>query len=1114
MNQENDSLRKAKNIIRGMFNRSNTYLEQRNLRPKLGKSITDLIYEGLHDLSPRSEKLFFQWMSGYAGTVVPLIPTVPIRKWDGLKIPTVQFDVPLYERVRLTAHFLARRTEELRAFVCQRELLQTALFSGDFANATKALDSIEDAHGFSLWLLETRIAVLQRAQGLEAQKSYARNISRSAQGKLAGVVAFYCSERNEEGTVLGRYRSRTQQRIEKWPLKEDLRHVFEVLLHVRTSDAVSQKDRSKILAVLTEVSLLDAYDGLFDAIETLVSTALEVDSDQIRALLAALRKLPREDPRVGNVLAFIQPTLARIPLRDGAVDSGSLINRATELAISAQSPLFAGSSAAIEHSLIEAAEATLSRRDGFTEIAEVGNKLFDTFSNLPAVRGVGAFIAFQQQFKVLSGPSVGTGLLLNSCEKTPFDSQVGGSCTASFSELIAGTIFETEVQARRLVSEGRLCEALDVLREIDNSDPLARRRLSPLLVAVAIQLDDLPLAIDMAAAICATTPELARILPLEALASQLRDEIPARISPLSAAVVLDAEMNRSGDESLFQPLQFAFSEALTQLGVERPSEIIVAASEADDRRAIIVYYLHQVAQPTILDVCFWIYKRTRDTLEERIKVCSLLMELDPTHAATYSAEIRDITTVINIEDGVQQVDRSRVFVNLDKLHKWAEAELEEGLNRYRGLKVSGPPSLSKEVDRLLKEFISGDAAGIAVLYPEDEASALLVELFQTVADQYFNDTDFGLDAYLSMRVRHGSFAGHLRGPFEEVGLLATKDKDTGEYRVHKSDVQPQNAWSGEQSAANACIVSFSKAFDELIERVVKERLQISSKAHPDGFFRVNIIPFVIFYLRGKLDAETGLDHFLTHTLELLQINLSACLKKARDYLLKDVQDGVAKAVEAFNVEVEEKLSIAPCRALREKMISALPDWHASLERVADWFAPDVASDMQVQRSMEQIVDIALQATKNARRNFSPIIHREIEDLGPQDTIHLVDTTDILFTALDNVYVHSGLGDSPEVTIRITGEPTPSAAQWKVTFCVENRIAPTVKCPAAERKLQRLRSMIDSGDYRSKVKLEGGTGIPKLKRLIASDNRQTLQFGFGADDTFRVEVSMVFVRRSQ
>jgi hypothetical protein len=244
--------------------------------------------------------------------------------------------------------------------------------------------------------------------------------------------------------------------------------------------------------------------------------------------------------------------------------------------------------------------------------------------------------------------------------------------------------------------------------------------------------------------------------------------------------------------------------------------------------------------------------------------------------------------------------------------------------------------------------------------------------------------------------------------------------------------------------------------------------------------------------------------------EIQHIFLNLSLQQVRAFITGVFNDSIDKAVDEFRRSLEEKVDPDLSAELRNLIVTALPELQASIERVAAWFAPDAENERRALRTMEQIVEIAIQATKNAHRGFDPQIETDIEDLGLQSTEILVLFTDILFTILDNIYSHSELGQRPNVTISIRSEQGDDPARMPVKIRVVNEIAPHAKTPANERRLQRIRDLIDSGDYRSSVKLEGGTGFLKLKRIVAADSRQTLAFGYNGHREFFVEIKMILV----
>jgi hypothetical protein len=600
-------------------------------------------------------------------------------------------------------------------------------------------------------------------------------------------------------------------------------------------------------------------------------------------------------------------------------------------------------------------------------------------------------------------------------------------------------------------------------------------------------------------------------LPIRELVNEARLARFSTADKLSLAILLDVHLRRHHDAEAFQPLQFAYEDFVLSRGVQRPSELKPRCSA---ERTKLVYFLRHVAVPSVMDVSFWLFKKSRDTLTERIAVCSMLAELDSEHEHIYRDEIKDITKIVNVEDGLVDVDRSRVFVNLPKLERWAEVELLESFERYKALtRAGGATQDAGEFDKMPKDIAGGKAVQLERFanYPKDEAGELLLDIFNTVTQKYLHDADSGLDAYLSMRIRHGSLAGHIRGPLEERGLLAARDKSTNTYHLVTSPAV-DDMWRShpDWETVERYVEAFSTRLDALIDDLVKNRLQIKREERPDGLFSSDPTPLIIYYLRANIDESASFSDFLSRVFEIQHIFLTLSLQQVRAFITGSFNDSIDDAVEEFSRSIEEKIEQALSAELRNLIVTVRPELQASIDRVAAWFAPDAESERRALRTMEQIVEIAIQATKNAHRGFEPEIVTDIEDLGLQSTDILVEFADILFTILDNIYSHCELGRRPKVWIAIRSERGEDPTRTPVRIRVVNEIAPHAKTPASERRLQRIREQIDSGDYRSSVKLEGGTGFLKLKRIVAADNRQTLAFGYNGDTEFFVEIKMILV----
>jgi hypothetical protein len=1147
-------LRRAKNAVRGAFNVPKaSYLELTHRYGKPRLSTTDLIFGGLSKLGDKDAKQFLDWINGFPSKALQIYPTRNVEQHRELVLGDVKVQLPLLARLYWLSIFLEHSRENLGAFVRLSNEFEQHFLPGQFEKAQATLDEVKAIFGLSVWLIETQIALLQRWKGLEAQKEYAKSISDAARHRLAGVVAYWVSQRNEENTVFSRFRTRMERAISGWNVDEGIKDAYRFILGATDLDQLSDARASSVVGSLAMVSLIDAYVVVIAALQTVVMNPR--NSEAFPTLISIADRFPPEDFRVDKLSALVTSDMSNLTAAETKLvdcllvpcDSKSiqLTGRAIEACLfadhahltsigfeTAGSPWPAGSPAVDFYDL---AEAAIHRQSGFARRIDQGFKLLANLRHLAIGRAVEGLIRAQEPHYAISALSAGTLFYLNTpflhplhaqvlprslvpalCGKFPDSDLAHLTARAAAGEALPAS--ELSVAAREMVGRFRLADnkAETALQYLDfnptqNEEELSSRRLTPLRVSALLTAGRVEQAIATAAWTCAFDPELAVLLPIEELVEEAKLSGFAIQDKLSLAILLDVYLRRYDEGDAFQPLQFAYEDFVTSNGAKRPSDI---ARRADVDRTKLIYFLRYIAVPPVMDVSFWLFKRSRDTQAERIAVCSALIELDPVHEALYREEIKEITKVLNIEDGLEDVDRSRVFVNLPKLAQWAESELLESFERYKALtRAGGGFEDPGEFDKALKDLAAGRPAQLERFanYPKDEAGELLLDIYNTFAEKYLHDADFGLDAYLSMRIRHGSLAGHIRGPLEEQGLLAARYKETNTYRLVKSPAVDEFWLSHpEWKAVEGCVEAFSVTFDRLIEDLVKNRLQIKREEKPQGLFSFDPNPLTIYYLRSNIDESASFGDFISRAIEILNIFLDRSLQQVRTFITGTFADGVAHAIDQFERSLEEKASTALCAELRNLVVGASPELQASVERVAAWFAPDKENERRAWRTMEQIVDIAIQATKNAHRGFDPRIETEIEDLGLQAPETLVEFTDILFTILDNIYSHSQKENRPKVKISIVSDKGNDLSRTPVKIRVTNEIAPHAKTPASERRLQRIREQINSGDYRSSVKLEGGTGFLKLKRIVAADNRQTLQFGYNGDREFFVEIKMILV----
>jgi hypothetical protein len=108
--------------------------------------------------------------------------------------------------------------------------------------------------------------------------------------------------------------------------------------------------------------------------------------------------------------------------------------------------------------------------------------------------------------------------------------------------------------------------------------------------------------------------------------------------------------------------------------------------------------------------------------------------------------------------------------------------------------------------------------------------------------------------------------------------------------------------------------------------------------------------------------------------------------------------------------------------------------------------------------------------------------------------------DIFQIIFENIRKHSGLGKNPRVTIKLENKGD------RLSITIENEVAMWVRTHELEARLETIKQSIAKGIYQSGVRLEGGSGLFKLRARVGSAEGQPLplDFGFSPEGWFFVQ----------
>ncbi|MGE5537149.1 MAG: hypothetical protein ACM30I_00915 [Gemmatimonas sp.] len=1109
---------------------------------------------------PASEfRPLFRWLQSFPSKRLHLYPAQRIEKYDQLYPNIFATPAGITGLIAWMLQLINDRSGDLTAYRLLADDFESQWLSQNIEAAEGTLSEIRKNFGFSLWWIEASLGFLAKTRGLEAQKEFARTVHEEAPNSAAAFFAHYVSARNEENVSLARFNTRVERVIDRQRIPHELKSYFKFVMIgvIGKGDDIPHH----IGGCAVSISYIDAYEAFISILDHLVSERLHEEHwPQIATLLEQctvddwLIKTFRaafsgrlDDREVRSAEA--EELLLRGAFREAAAASSKVLSATTlsleTLATFSAAHAFGGGEAeldALSPLLREVARPLIvvfTRRSGMANAVADLAKTFLNLRPLKSLRAVnGHFLREWDEIR-LAGLSSASKVFLYSKSLSPLHAfavsqtlgdQIIARCAETAAAPVAkligallrgdqssldglhpflgaeyaalGALFRSDLHAAATHSESLL----------SSPDELWRRRAARLTVSTLVHGDEFDRAIRCISSFCCMEDELRFFLPLKQVIQGKRwRELKHLKNEIALPIVLDLYIRTASDNDQETNRRIAYEEFLLTHNVMRPSELPVNGFPLPE----LTYFFSRVCIPAVMDISFRTFKNSREVEEERMRVCSRLADIDPKNSAIYNEEIRDRTKLLSIEDGLRDIDRSRVHINLDALVAWAENELHDSFKRYMALADAGLGYASGEVfEAAIRLSLEGkpDAAEQFLNYPQDEGAALLLDITDTFEQEYLKNPDYGLDAFLSMRIRHGSLAGHIRGPVEDAHLITTFNADTKSYAENTYWMdQLGDLTTAEGTALQRALRDFSAQYDKIIEELIKDKLQIQTSAKPSGLFVFEEHPIWMHYLRSRISAETTFDDFMQSLLFVANFKLEKTLSKVHGYVATEIKQKAEEAFDRLRTELEASLNMLAYARMNEAIANVSPEVQAAIGRVADWFVSVRRKAAETYRTVDQIIDVAIAATRSACRGFNPEIQRDVEDLGLLAPEVLSDLTDILFIVLGNVYEHSGIRPSPKITIRVRGvDYNGDAGRKLVDLRVESEIAEGVHTPEAVAKLKRIRGLMETGQYRQRVNLEGGSGLLKLKRTVSSDPQQQLDFGFTTDHRFFVHVKIALV----
>ncbi len=1057
-------------------------------------------------------------------------------EWKNLKPRSLKdihcngyFQMMSVEReIQWVKFLLIAYAKEINAFVKMSGAFEDALLNSDYQKTSSILDEIDNKVCFSLWSVSNNIAIRQLFLSEDGQKDFSTEIKEGKNAdKTADIVKFlthYWSVRAEEDVSPARFFSLAAEFLNTSGAPLGLLSYIDYQLRGNLPDS---QEEAELLSVINACSIIDGYELFVD----LATKYITENSDHADLYVSAITELVAviDDNRLRK-LAFLRssdPNMLVDFKQVGDVDANTVLLDGSQR-FSLAFPLFDQSQT---NTVLNSALRNLSECQGYgpdafqscidlLKAAYVLNKtkvgkwvevsVWNSMDPDPEEENERELKAFtlsngHDPFSLLHLPKSQAyyeflqSKFINKKFFTFIKAMIGeevlvkGALSPEIESLVSiYRSFEVEdyEQALRL-SEEHLCEY-----------GLRSSALIPRLhILASCGLGDVEKAVVTLANMSIEDSEVIRFLPFKHVERLITKPIRKKITKrIEASIFYDVLVKH------FNPTQehyrsYAYDDFLIKNGMERPSEISDADIEIN--KATLIYYLRNICEPSVMQVST-AFSGTEDVYNERLEVCQHLIEIDPDNTEDYEEELREIIRDRHIKSAVDHLEQSKIYINEEPIRLWAIKHLPEDFNRYKKLVASGITVVDEDFIREMFDFLSNkNAQGQKLLhFPENEASELLSQIVTRFLSEAFLNQEHGLDCYLSMRIRHGTLSGQLRSALEEENLLTQKDGETGDYKANEfwlRTFMPRTRSRETHEKIDNLLRKFSKEFDQHIDYVAKELIQIRRDEKPNGLFMASLSPALLKTFAADIKHDTSFEEFMSGCFELFWTAVQLDLDRVKKYISGSISNDLMDLLRKLESEVSELSSATFVSDFIDAIRRSQTNLQLALSRMESWFVrPKPTSSVTF--SIKELVDVGVETVKTIHKEFHPVMRINAEGI-PELTNALQLFSDIFFIIFENIQRHSGNSSNPLVIIDA------SIVENYLRVRVENQCSSLQENQQTKQKLDSIRSKIEKGEYKKSIPKEGGTGLLKLRKLVGDGSgKSKLDFGFDAE-MFFVEFSI-------
>ncbi len=517
-------------------------------------------------------------------------------------------------------------------------------------------------------------------------------------------------------------------------------------------------------------------------------------------------------------------------------------------------------------------------------------------------------------------------------------------------------------------------------------------------------------------------------------------------------------------KDLQQYKSIAYKNFLDENNISKPIEV----NRLPIEKQLLTYFLKEICNINTMTCLYLTFSNSIEVENHRIEICKYLLENDPLNKSAYSKEISEILKEQEVRKLNKTIDKSKLSIDYQYISEKTYDRFLDLTKMYYDTKPDALEYVAFESPMIIS---TDPRSWRFIAYSRD---VILENMYKIYASEFCFGSR-GLDTYLSTRVRHGTFENTIKKVFIENNIYNTENN------FFKSMFTKEQV----SKKITEVVEKFQEQLLNQIHILTNQKFKVYIENEIEGaLFDYNMQPndVKIIYKHLYMKTYFSVIDFINIISDVIVIKTNDYLSYIRDEILEDFKSEIIKLLDKLNNDVEIYcIDASALSNIRNNISRSKTNIQNKIDEIKNWFYLSESIPME-NYTLDKLINVL---SNNLCQQFDDF---RLIKLTTNNSIskEFVGETfvyfyDILHILLSNAIIHSKFDNLNELEIVFE---TTEIDDNLVSFCISNNFSQNCNYEKIKESVEKINNIYLNKEY-TKVDThkEGGMGQIKVLDIL-------------------------------